>query len=106
MSKPMAKPSRQQASSDEALSNGSDEDQQQQEQQIDEEDEEELEAVARSASSADDDDATEDAGADVGGDEVLRPFSLCLFLLYLSVPVASNSHLRVLLSRFSFYAGN
>ncbi|KAI6693106.1 ISWI chromatin-remodeling complex ATPase CHR11 isoform X2 [Syzygium oleosum] len=65
----MARPSKQPASSDEALSDGSEEEEPQQQQQlnepVDEEDEEELEAVARSASSADedDDDAAPAAGA-------------------------------------------
>jgi len=55
----MAKPSKRQASSDEALSNSSnssEEEEQVNEQIEDEEDEEELEAVARSAASDEDDD--------------------------------------------------
>ncbi|KAI6668139.1 hypothetical protein NL676_028603 [Syzygium grande] len=61
----MARPSKQPASSDEALSDGSEEEEPQQlNEPVDEEDEEELEAVARSASSADeDDDAAPAAGA-------------------------------------------
>ncbi|XP_059450041.1 ISWI chromatin-remodeling complex ATPase CHR11 isoform X2 [Corylus avellana] len=69
----MAKPSKRQASSDEALSNSSNSSSSEEqviEQIEDEEDEEELEAVARSAGSDEDDDnspASQDAAAD--GDE-------------------------------------
>ncbi|KAF7850466.1 hypothetical protein BT93_L5476 [Corymbia citriodora subsp. variegata] len=72
----MARPSKQQASSDEALSDGSEEEEQPQlDEPVNEEDEEELEAVARSASSAssassaDEDDAAPAAdGADENGE--------------------------------------
>ncbi|KAL3727611.1 ISWI chromatin-remodeling complex ATPase CHR11 [Eucalyptus grandis] len=66
----MARPSRHQASSDEALSDGSEEEEQPQlDEPVNEEDEEELEAVARSASSADEDDAAPPAAADDDADE-------------------------------------
>ncbi|EEF45493.1 ISWI chromatin-remodeling complex ATPase CHR11 [Ricinus communis] len=67
----MAKPSKQQLSSDEALSNGSDSssDEQVNEQINDEEDEEELEAVARSADS-DDDEAAAGETANSDSEEV------------------------------------
>lgn len=78
----MARPSKRQTSSDEALSDGSnpsDEelvDNEEQEQAADDDvDEEELEAVARSASSSDEDDeapaSAEDGGDGEGDDEVL-----------------------------------
>ncbi|KAJ9700103.1 hypothetical protein PVL29_005773 [Vitis rotundifolia] len=60
----MAKPSKSQASSDEALSNGSNssEDEQLNDQINDEEDEEELEAVTRTAASEDEDEEVADGG--------------------------------------------
>lgn len=65
----MARPSRQQASSDEGLSDGSEEEEQQElNEPVNEEDEEELEAVARSASSADEDDAAPAPDADENGE--------------------------------------
>ncbi|XP_048129201.1 ISWI chromatin-remodeling complex ATPase CHR11 [Rhodamnia argentea] len=65
----MARPSKQQASSDEGLSDGYEEEEQQQlNEPVNEEDEEELEAVARSASSADEDDSPPAADADENGE--------------------------------------
>lgn len=65
----MAKPLKQEASSDEALSSGSSSSDEEQinEQINEEEDEEELEAVARSADS-DDDEAADGTGDDVNAD--------------------------------------
>ncbi|KAF2310993.1 hypothetical protein GH714_018971 [Hevea brasiliensis] len=64
----MAKPSKQQESSDEALSSGSNSSEEEQiNEQINEEDEEEIEAVARSADS-DDDEAADETGDDVSAD--------------------------------------
>lgn len=89
----MAKPSKRQASSDEALSNSSnssEEEEQVNEQIDDEEDEEELEAVARSAGSDEDDDnspASNDAADADEEDEVnLRSCprgSACMSWLFL-----------------------
>lgn len=64
----MARPSKQQASSDEGLSDGSEEEEQQLNEPVNEEDEEELEAVARSASSADEDDAAPAEDAEENGE--------------------------------------
>lgn len=64
----MAKPSKPQVSSDEALSNSSEEEQVN-EQSNEEEDEEELEAVARSAGSDDDEAAEGNSDADVAAAE-------------------------------------
>ncbi|XP_021692899.2 ISWI chromatin-remodeling complex ATPase CHR11 isoform X2 [Hevea brasiliensis] len=64
----MAKPSKQQEYSDEALSSGSNSSEEEQiNEQINEEDEEEIEAVARSADS-DDDEAADETGDDISGD--------------------------------------
>lgn len=78
----MAKPSKRQASSDEAMSNGSsssEEEEQTNEQINEEEDEEELEAVARSAGS-DEDEAADDSDNDTSpaenGEEEVN-FELC-----------------------------
>lgn len=113
----MAKPSKPQVSSDEALSN-SEEEEQINEQIGEEEDEEEIEAVARSAGSDDDDAAAgnspasdDDAAADENGDgdedEVKSPFfpisegSKCsvVFSCPIQGMVSSGKGLRV------FYGG-
>lgn len=85
----MAKPSKRQASSDEAMSNGSsssEEEEQTNEQINEEEDEEELEAVARSAGSDEDeaaDDSDNDASPVENGEEEVNfefRFSISVFI--------------------------
>lgn len=82
--KAMAKPSKRQASSDEAMSNASsssEEEEQINEQINEEEDEEELEAVARSAGSDEDEaaqDSDDDASPVENGEEEVQFHSRCL----------------------------
>ncbi|XP_048129225.1 ISWI chromatin-remodeling complex ATPase CHR17-like [Rhodamnia argentea] len=78
----MARPSRQQASSDEGLSDGYEEEEQQQlNEPVNEEDEEELEAVARSASSAD---ADENGEAEEEEDDEVPCLPAPLFYYWIS----------------------